>query len=979
MVDADHARKVDYSAIYMLFPGHSLEDFPTHLTGTSAACLLNTASLAWHPRCLVSSLSMPQWHRCDAFPPSLEGALLFIPEFCRDRLPPEGSEPPPVDPIPAYRKMFIGADRTQSLRDLDRLLDSEPSKWSNQGPRNPSRLADFFALGYATLQTLLLTKQLRYTCQLDFVRLFADAQLAATCSLDGDDAGTQAALARCFDQLLEEKNRYYPTAAQILDLSVIPSKMGLAEVQKQLSVGHKINLLVTGAQLDDWRSESPEEATNFFESVDSSEQCLLGGIWQEFPEPLMPFTSWLVQWEAGQEIFRQLLSTPPNVYARLRGNLHAGWPQVLREWNYSGALHCSFSGRAVPRSSFDYVEWQSASLDSIPALTRPPLDANAPETFLQLAVRCGEQIDASHQATAILAHQANRYSDWFQDLCIVNRYGDLLGRWATAAEILESLYNPGYSDTFKYDDYREDFLSEPGSKTPFSRTRDLRQYWQNAQKIACLQRLEFMIPCISGKRPAQVTDWSRLSRHNDQLAFDRDRLKLETTGQWPLDLRELAESLNHIGDQMARSIRDLLQQRQSLKGDVAGWLLINLVAAVRHCQWDQVRRIQVPLLGQPAADTVGLANPIDVETKPRQTEPKETEPLSHARIEVPSFGFSQIPGPLNVPVATRDSRPAMVWQQGLRNEFFEVEMDATSGGIRAVRYYQKRGNLLSQRLTACLESDSSELSWRVTDFRLEQPTAQLAQALTRGELWQADRCLATYQQQTLVRRGTRQIEIRGSLTPQIKLTGSPWLNYFGSQIAWNDETSPRFREIHNHRQPLQLQRFSAPQAIEIEDTLSTIAILTQGHYWHRQTSERILDTLLAVPGDAETHFRLLLAIDEPHAVTLSHQEQTEILAIPMAMTAQRAAFRFVEVAPQSIQLLRIDPRYDEHARFQGADVWLRETEGRYSDVCLSAPRVLKSAWRLSLAGELIQSLPVQEDRVRFELQPFGITRIQWQW
>ncbi len=993
MVDTDQAQKVDYSAIYMLFPGHSLEDFPTHMTGAAAAELLTTASLAWHPYLLAKSKSLPQWHRCDAYPHPFEGAFLLVPEFCRDRLPrelpdlpPEGTTPR-VYPDPPFHAIHCGANRAESLKQLNALLVNPQTNLPHFTETSPCRLNDFFALGYATLQTLLLTKQLRYTCQLDFAKLADEVKTAVSMALSGDDSATHTALDRCFDLLLEEKNRYYPTAAHLLDLGVIPSKISLSEVGKQLAVDHKINLLVTGEQLERWHQELPNESQSTFENIDPQMQCLLGGIWQEHPEQLMPFAAWLLQWEAGQNAFRQSLSTPPSVYARLRGILHAGWPQLLREWNYTGALHCSFSGRALPRSSFDYVEWQSASLDSIPALTRAPLDANAAETYLQLAIRCGEQIDASHQATAILAHQVNRYCDWFQDLRIVCSYGELLGRWATASEILESMYNPGYSDTFKYDDYREDSLADETRRSQFSMTSDWRQYWINAQKINHLQRLHFMVPCISGRTPKYSPNWTNLSLHNDRLAFQTDERALESNRELPGDLQQMAVFLDQLGEQLVRTIRELLQSRFRFKAAANGWLLINSSASGRQCHWGQVHPVfsefneaksTVEVVAEPVTEPV--AEPAREFANSNSQDTLTTiEPLTDQRIEIPSLGFALIPGvPASNP-SIKDTRAAMVWQQGLRNEFFEVEIDPISGGIRAVRYYQKRGNLVSQRLTACRESDTSAISWRSLDHRLEQPSAQYATSTTRGELWQSNQCLAIYEQQITIGRGSRLIEVRGTVTPQIKLAGSPWRNYFASQIAWNDDTSPRYREIHDQRQSLQLQRFSAPQVIEIEDTLASIALMTRGHYWHRQTSERFLDTLLAIPGDSETQFEFSLALDQPYALPTAIAQQSDIYAIPMPMGTDRSAFRFVEVAPNSIYLMRINPNYDDGGRFQGADVWLRETEGRYCDVCLSAPRILKSAWRLSLAGELIQSLPVQEDRVRFELQPFGITRIQWQW
>jgi hypothetical protein len=248
-----------------------------------------------------------------------------------------------------------------------------------------------------------------------------------------------------------------------------------------------------------------------------------------------------------------------------------------------------------------------------------------------------------------------------------------------------------------------------------------------------------------------------------------------------------------------------------------------------------------------------------------------------------------------------------------------------------------------------------------------------------GDLILGGQVAARFEQQVIVRRGSRQITVRGRISATSGLTGDRWKNYVAHQIAWNDETAPRFRSIHEQRFPLELRRFLSPQWIEIADTYARITLMPRGNYGHVQSAPRILDSLVLVPGERSSEFEFTLGFDTGEHVASANCQLTRIRAVPCNISSQNPAFRFVEISPHHVEIVRMQPDFDESGRFTGAEFWVKETAGIYSDVCLLAPRILKSAWRLSLAGDLVQSLTTQEDRIRFELQPFGLTRIQCQW
>ena len=73
------------SDITVLFPCHSLDDFPTHLRGSEAEGLLSAWTAVWHPALLAAVGKTPIWHRADEPPQECADRLLIVSESCRTR------------------------------------------------------------------------------------------------------------------------------------------------------------------------------------------------------------------------------------------------------------------------------------------------------------------------------------------------------------------------------------------------------------------------------------------------------------------------------------------------------------------------------------------------------------------------------------------------------------------------------------------------------------------------------------------------------------------------------------------------------------------------------------------------------------------------------------------------------------------------------------------------------------------------------
>ena len=85
---------------------------------------------------------------------------------------------------------------------------------------DPDLAADFLALGYCYLQIELLTRQMRYSSNLDETYFKGTAVAAAVAAVEGNAELAREKLSACFSVLAEERDHYYPVDAFVLDLNL---------------------------------------------------------------------------------------------------------------------------------------------------------------------------------------------------------------------------------------------------------------------------------------------------------------------------------------------------------------------------------------------------------------------------------------------------------------------------------------------------------------------------------------------------------------------------------------------------------------------------------------------------------------------------------------------------------------------------------------------------------------------------------------
>ena len=189
---------------------------------------------------------------------------------------------------------------------------------------------------------------------------------------------------------------------------------------------------------------------------------------------------------AGAGIYRDLLGQAPSVYGRRRFGLSPLLPQILSRLGFIGAVHATLDDGRFATASQSKVRWEGLDYSAIDALTRLPLDANRPETFLGLPRTLGESMDRDHVATVVFGALAvaGRHA-FYGDLRRMAAYRRGAGpsslRWPIILPIPPA---PGELIKFKADGYRSPYLRQAVAQANRSRSRRYGQACPPARAAA---------------------------------------------------------------------------------------------------------------------------------------------------------------------------------------------------------------------------------------------------------------------------------------------------------------------------------------------------------------------------------------------------------------------------------------------------------------------------------------------------------------
>lgn len=935
-----------FQELIILLPCHSLEDFPQHHEGEEAAGLLANWTALWHPALIAGAGAAPKWYRIDDPPQELSNRLLLVPSASVGQLPTGFAE----------RAKEAGACLLRRLHDRQEIIRQafeHADELAND--IDESLVSNFLALGYCFLQVQLLTRQMRYSSNLDEVHFNDQLVTGAVAAASGDIQLANDKLAACFGLLSAERDHYYSVEVFLIDLTMVAEQTLGSALQREVTQGSPINLLMPGEVCSQLVEQEADTHEALAKAIEDGNVGLISGENVERRLPLLGCETILAELRRGANAWQASLGQPAKVYGRRRFGLTPLLPQVLEKLGFTGALHATMDDGRFPLGTQIKTRWEGSDGAAIDAIARAPLDAGKPETFLNLATKLGESMDTDHVATLMFAHWPGHASVWYEDLRRCAKYGAALGKFATVDAYFRDSYMPGHLDRFETDQYRSPYLKQSIIRAEADPLSTIQRYWQRNTSLGVAVSLATLAALVRGTPLSDAGDDLRFAV--DRASDDPDSPHIDT---------QLAERLEAATESFAACIPRSNGAKQS------GYLVMNPFSFVRRVGVEMPELSALPAVEKPIYAAA------------------ESAATKYVVVDVPPMGFVWV-----TPAGARaKQRPSPVLAEDyrgredlvvIRNEFLEATINPTTGAMQSLKDYGKRGNRLSQQLAlrAAEPRGKTGPAWQDTDDSaaysvMAADSVEVTAATTAyGEVIVAGRLLdregklqAKYREVFRLWRGTRVLHLEIEIDPVIQPAADPWNAYYACRFAWADETADLFRAANQTRQKANRKRLDAPLYIEINNGEMQTTILTGGLPYHKRIGDRMLDTLLYVRGERQKKFHLGLGVDLPQP----HNEALGLLA-PATLAYQNAS------APQSGDsswLFHIDARsvvathwepISEGDKVVGVRVRLLETGGRAARARLSAFRPVRSARTMDFTGESRGECQLNEGRVQLELSP----------
>lgn len=985
-----------------LFPCHAIEDFPSHLRGDDAAQVLAAWTVLWHPALIHLSGQIPAWQTTDFLSQSLENKVLIAPKMCESRI------------CADIRQLVDRGDTTLIFGDGSRdsyLSHPKFQIYLDNAPVGSAWPEHFFALGYAFLQIRLVTQQLRYSNALDLDQFRDRLVAAARTAIESESAPPDQirdALQPCFDLLLEEKSRYYPMPAQLLDI-VLPRKSDTPDdVLDSGADSVPCNLLAPAQRLEHWHASAPPSFTKLVEQIDRQQFDLIGGVWAEAPQSFLPMASYARQLSHGLDVAHRLLSRTPQLFARRTFGLHPAVPTLLGHVGIPVALHASMGGGETPTSGSPILNWQGMDGTSCLAIGSRPLNSLDAGTLLSLSITLGQMMDSAHHAVQPLIRWSGDRCEFLQDLFLASRYGPILGEWMTASQAVDLLYDPGFTETYVLDEYRNTWLSDAAKyrwPDPISRWVN---YYRNYHQLETSARASSIANAIRPAKQAsknesethlQVDDSGEPIDPDELLDTDEMLLQLDATigasdhESLETSLARISAAVTASADRSCTAIADALRLAVD-SSDTAGRICIfNPLSFRRRVHLQLPGRWPSRLQSSPfvmadswSTETTLLksseASSADSTSPPSSS--SDSSDMTDVVVELPSTGFCMLDLTESQPSSHAGRKqPDMVEGHRIRNEFFEIEVDEATGGIARILSFKSRKSVGAQRL-----------AWRFPDpgqqgragygrmvarrIAIVRRSGLCTEVESEGVLaTDNDKTVAAFRQIVRVVRGLRTLQFDITIEPEKDVDGHAWTHYFCSRLAWPDPDALIWRESLGQLHPTFEQQLDAPTLVDIRLDDSRLSLLPRGLPFHRRSDRRMLDTLLMVSNESARRFRFALAVDSPQPTLSSLADATEPIVFRYQETDRKLPDGWLlHLNQKNLLIAEMRTLRDDANPNRGLELLVQETSGRSGQAQLSIALPVESAYVINGRRELQSNLAV-DDRgsVRFDYNPFGILRI----
>jgi alpha-mannosidase len=1020
---------MSYQKVVILIPSHSLEDFPTELSDKQAESLLNAFSIAFHPRLVASTGLMPGWHRADEPTTDVDGSLIIVPTACDDQLPAgwvtlakeqgavvvsglhDRSEMVEAALTGLANEPAADGESSKNGENEDAELSVEPQDdsdgdSSSEDPAcevSASIVDDFYALGTCWILMELLTRHMHHFSSYDEVFFEKTLVAAARDAVNGDEAGVDVSLRSSYELLLEARERFFPVDCYLLDLCLLAPDMAGEKLDELLGEESPVNYLLRALDAQEMAESHPETVQLLKKAWDEGRADVAGGDLHELAAPLVPLESAILDLQRGRAAFRKIFQREPTTWGRRRYGLSPMLPQLLQKFGFHSGLHFLLDDGIYPDREQSRMKWEACDSSSVDAYSRIPLAADSATTWLRFPERMAETMESDQVAALALARWPDTKCPFFEDLRRMQKYGPVLGRFVTFEEYF--LHTDDHGGGWNHDtkEYLSPFFVQAVARRedrPITRFRD------HVQRVAQFETAAWQ----SG-----IGDALMARPVNDSVAASL-LADLEKAGPdvYESDAAESAEKVaaaegslknyqTKAGEKLSRIIMHGAESRP-------GWLCINTLSFSRRVVVDLETGNESEPIKIPATD--GPVKSLQFDGRRKQ-----------ALVEIPAAGFAWFPDG----ETSEDSSKGLL-AEGLRlqNEFFEVYVNESTGGLQRLKKHGRSPNRLSQQLAfrfareltlqrpgedgEFVEEKTFYSEMRCQNVEVTCTGPSCGEIVTTGEIIDpsTQSVLSGFRQTFRVWRGRPFLELEIELVDvQKKPEGDPWGCFYGARFAWNDGTAAISHSVLGAAQPMEMQRIETLDYIEIASEEARTTILPMGMPFHRKTGPRIIDSLLVAEGESERKFKFAIAVDQNYPLQAARDVLNPVVPIRTLTGPPRAGQTgwFYSIDSCCVQVSRVmglmaepltidsendDPTEHDHSDNRrpveltqseapagvGFALRLQETEGQYQNANVEFFRAPSSARLRDFRGQTIVQLPIEGDGVRVDLSPFTIADLE---
>ncbi len=946
----------------LLLPGHALDDFPRSLPHDQADQLLAGWSALWHPLLIAACRCAPRWQQASYPPAELKDLLIVVPSISDSIL--RGGL---AEEVTAAGGILRPARAPWREFQAELLAATE---LATSTPMIDSLAADFAALGYAYLQIQLMTRQLRYTSNLDEL-LFNDQVLQAADAAKAEDAETaERMLQSCFDQLGQERDHYYSLEVNLIDVTLLASTtlgnaLGRA-LQRHIDASAPPTSFVASASLLELLHDTKPENMQLLKTVlQQRTGTLLGGLDQERPHPLMSAEAIGRDLHRGRSAYPALGLTIPRVFTRYSFGTIPDMPLHLRRSGFVGALLIPWESGAYPLGSQAKISWEATDGTFLASLTPKLLDAASASSFLTLGWLAGEALEHEHVPAIVLAHWPDRGCDYLDLLRRIAKRTPALGKWVLADDFFDHTDQPYHQERLNSGQFRYRWLDPDGAFSPALQLRLTEAYHRLQARANAVQNIANAL--------FQLDNFHQVP---NQTAVDT-ATETQTQSYRAAELKDWAPQLAELWDQIDAVWDAALDPTNTSATSEAIDRLAG--AQIQHLAKHFARGATV-VEGPQAATARLIFNPyncatrLPVHTTSTQSIASEsTWVFASGRVgndritlvDVPQFGFV-------VANVIPDSSPAKIKQRPiaesnslLLNEFLETQLDTHRGHLRSLHVPGKRGNRFSFSISRREVKDKvhQHSEMRADSVEMLSSSNVFGLIRARGHLLEQGNRVGKFEIDYELWRGSRIVEITVRLQELQDLQPDPWRSAYVLRFAWpTDAAVVRVFEA-GMRETLSSGSALSPELIEIDETDYRTHILTGGLAFHRRVDSRFLETILAVRGQTEVTHRFGIAVDLPYPQQTAAQFLDRTYDVPLAVSKPLADTSgwIYNVDAKNAKLDLDCPLLNMEGKLVGQRLRIVETESKLANTKIRLPREALEAYRVDNLGGRLGKLTTNGD------------------